>query len=142
MSAEEFTIYHHMSLKNRFTYLTNAKQAEETARAKYPASSLYNGKGDAFRHAYFHALNSITIGSELSLKLGNAHEIGSDLTEKAIDLYNNAFGRSYLQTSNVGESALDFVSRSLSNGSLLYLYNLGINDTVIPNVTQLIPTNQ
>lgn len=142
MSAEELNIYNNMSLKNKFAYLTNAKQAEETARSRYPASTLYNGKGDAFRHAYFHALNSITIGSELSTKLGDAHELGSDLTEKAMDLYNNAFGRSYLQNAGPGESPSDFVSRSLSNGSLRYLSPLGINNTVIPNVTKLIPTNQ
>ncbi|WP_051959923.1 DUF6973 domain-containing protein [Sphingobacterium sp. ML3W] len=142
MGTEELAIYEKMSTKNKFAYLTNAKQAEQTAKAKFSSSTLYNGKGDAFRHAYFHALNSITIGSELSKKLGDAHEIGAPSLEKEMDLYNNALGRSYLQNSHVGESPQEFISRSITGGDLKYLSPLGLNGVVIPNVTKLIPTNK
>jgi len=142
MEPEELAIYEKMSSKNKFAYLTNAKQAEETAISKFPANTLYNGKGDAFRHAFFHALNSITIGKDLSKQLGDAHETRSDPTEKSMDLHNNAVGREFLQNSKVGESPAEFISRSLTEGTLRYLTPLGMNNTVIPNVTKLVPTNQ
>lgn len=142
MGAEELAIYEKMSAKNKFAYLTNAKQAETAAKAKFSSSTLYNGKGDAFRHAYFHALNSITIGPELSKKLGDAHEIGAPPLEKQMDIFNNDVGRNYLQNSNVGESPQEFISRSLLGGGLRYLSPLGLNGVVIPNVTKLIATNK
>ncbi|REC62260.1 hypothetical protein DRF65_11140 [Chryseobacterium pennae] len=56
MTPEEIAIYDKMPMHDRLSYLMNAKDAEVKA-AQYFPNDLKNGKGDAFRHAFFSALN-------------------------------------------------------------------------------------
>lgn len=79
-----------------------SQTAQTTAEQHYDASTLEDGDGDAFRHAYWNvesvkALIPITRSKEVAIKLmkefGNAHESEStDLLAKSMDLYNNQVG--------------------------------------------------
>ncbi|WP_305020669.1 DUF6973 domain-containing protein [Hymenobacter cheonanensis] len=94
MSATEIVIFDRMSFVDRFNYLFNAQNAEDLAGALFSTSSLVNGPGDAFRHAYFVARNTIDIGQTLALQLSNAHEEkpNNNPIEKEMDLENNRSG--------------------------------------------------
>ena len=129
MSESELRLFKSLSPTQRAWYLANAKQATDYVNHNYP-NSTYNGKGDAFRHALFHALNSLTIGTSLSEQLGTRHE---DRTpnylyghlEKEMDLWNNQIGREW---SNYQERGFNSITESLnwafSNGYMRYLTNL------------------
>lgn len=61
-------------------------------------TGFHNDEADAFRHAYFNALNTQSFGRELANDLGKAHEQLDDPTkvkqnEKKMDLHNNAIGQ-------------------------------------------------
>lgn len=53
--------------------MRNAWIATKAAQSWY-LESLFNGKGDAFRHAYFIALNAADLGTDLTRRLSEAHE--------------------------------------------------------------------
>ncbi|KAI5777899.1 hypothetical protein EDC01DRAFT_791258 [Geopyxis carbonaria] len=66
------------------------------AGALFPANTLHNGRGDAFRHCYWSALMTIDVGASEAKAVGDAHEAegANPPQEKAMDLANNASGRS------------------------------------------------
>ena len=105
---------------------------------------LFNGKGDALRHAYWNALSTNRIGAALTYQLTTAHEnrpiiyIYSE-KEKQMDLYNNNIGINLgqLDASLIEQALVD----ALNNGNLLYLNNLTSNCSAT-FTSQLIPTNQ
>jgi len=94
-----------------------AKAIREACR-RYP-TEIHNGRGDAFRHAYWSALMTKHCGPLLASKFGFAHEavppgdgehsvlVGTRcLTtqprpEREMDQYNNAVGR-HIALSNLG----------------------------------------
>ena len=57
MSPEEIQIFNNMSRLDQLMYLWNAFTAINLSKEIYPLSQ-HNGKGDAFRHEYFSALNA------------------------------------------------------------------------------------
>ena len=62
---------------------------------------MHNTIGDAYRHAYFAALNTQNMGYNNAKKLGDAHECDvpqNKLNEKQMDLHNNAWGYLYGST--------------------------------------------
>ena len=62
---------------------------------------MHNTIGDAYRHAYFAALNTHNMGYGKAKSLGDAHECDvplSQLNEKKMDLQNNAWGYLYGST--------------------------------------------
>lgn len=62
---------------------------------------MHNTIGDAYRHAYFAALNTQNMGYNNAKKLGDAHECDvpqTKLNEKQMDLHNNAWGYLYGST--------------------------------------------
>src|SRR5690606_7425964 len=65
MSVSERAIYDSMSRFKQVGYLLNAQKATWESEDLYP-NSQYNGKGDAFRHAYFNGLNAILLGPTLA----------------------------------------------------------------------------
>jgi len=101
MSPEEIQIFNNMSRLDQLMYLWNAFTAINLSKEIYPLSQ-HNGKGDAFRHAYFSALNAKSLGVTKAQELGNAHEtISNKMMETIMDLRNNAIGRSlFLSFSN------------------------------------------
>lgn len=104
-----------------FSVTENRKKAEEATSRLFPNCGLRNTLADAFRHAYFSALNTKSIGYSNASKLGDAHECetpSSELDEKIMDLKNNSWGYNYsLNHLNLTESQFykDFISANQNN---------------------------
>ncbi|OKL50983.1 hypothetical protein BSZ39_12885 [Bowdeniella nasicola] len=71
-----------------------ADDALSRARQKFAAASLYQGKGDAYRHCYWSARMTIDMGSATAKGFGDRHEAESSGADKKMDLRNNEIGRS------------------------------------------------
>ncbi|CAF0761488.1 unnamed protein product [Adineta steineri] len=74
----------------------DADNAGQAARDLYPENTLHNGIGDAFRHCYWNALMTISIGRDQAKKLADLHEDNNTegpLGERVMDLKNNEIGR-------------------------------------------------
>lgn len=154
MSTEEIEIFESMSRVNQLYYLYNARTAFDRAAQLFP-NSTYNGVGDAYRHAYFSALNVRSLGYEMAKRLGDAHELKPPRhpLEREMDLRNNHIGRElgrtlaqmYPQFS--GDPHYFFMELStnldalIASGGLWRLTPLASNGTVIDGVTQLVRTN-
>ena len=88
--------------------IANRSEAENSAverfgDCKVPENThpLRNTIGDAYRHAYFSALNTQSMGYIDAKALGDAHECGTPLNEideKEMDLNNNDWGYLYGDT--------------------------------------------
>jgi hypothetical protein len=148
MSQQELQMYNNLSIIQQFFYLLSANTAEKKAQQKYP-NSVYNGKGDAYRHTMWNAYSTRYIGKETTEQLTTAHEnrppdpnnpYGSK--ENEMDLYNNYMGRGIGYSSPL--SIEHYVDLWLTNGNLYYLSNLeGGLPSGKPTInSQLIPTNQ
>lgn len=151
MSAEEIEIFDSMSRGEQLKYLWNAKNALDRSQLLYPGT-LHNGKGDAYRHAYFSALNSKSLGVALAKRLGDAHENkpNQPLLERTMDLRNNQIGRDlfvWLQQNGLDghffrEALAIKLGQMMDNGELWHLKPLGPNGEIIPGMTILVPVNQ
>jgi hypothetical protein len=92
-----------------------------------------NSCPDAFRHAFYSAINTANLGAELAEQFGDAHECGNgpDLASAtAMDLYNNSVGRdivSSVQPTLSFERIVLSVCTALRQGDLQILTD--INDT-------------
>ena len=68
----------------------NSSTASNTASSLYKAETLYLGNGDAFRHAYWNALNLKSVGADIAKAFANAHESetpdGLDKTMTKVDI--------------------------------------------------------
>lgn len=98
MSVSEKQIFESMSRFNQLGYLANAQKATWKSEELF-LNSQRNGKGDAFRHAYWNALNVILLGDNLAESLASAHEdqpadYPYSYKETQMDLFNNEVGRS------------------------------------------------
>lgn len=133
MSQTEISIFDKMSFRNQNVYLINGQRASFLASTLYPEASLNSGKGDAFRHAYFSALNLMSLGEDLTIRLGNAHEQHWAETElgRQMDLHNNAFGRQlaktlgpkYITEANRVNAIRDGIIIGIKQGELLETVN-------------------
>ncbi|MDF0716256.1 hypothetical protein PY092_08870 [Muricauda sp. 334s03] len=150
MSSSERAIFDSMSRFKQLAYLVNAQKATWASEDLYPHSS-YNGKGDAFRHAYFNGLNAILLGPILAEDLATAHEdkpappnYPNYFKEVQMDLFNNQVGRDKMNWLVDGyDSLTESILEALTNGELRYLSNLQGNGASgrATNQSQLIPTN-
>ncbi|WP_233862615.1 DUF6973 domain-containing protein [Tenacibaculum piscium] len=85
--------------------IKNKKKAEQAAYIRFGhckntsgETDLHNNIGDAYRHAYFSALNTKDMGYTNASKLGDAHECDTPhnrINEKIMDLKNNSWGFNY-----------------------------------------------
>lgn len=130
----------------------NRKVAEDATRQKFNRNGL-NDKSDAFRHAYYNAINAKVVGVDIAKLFSDAHESETPIRfikEKRMDLFNNNVGhQSLLLNSNLSLTQLvDLIYQKLLNGDLRYLKPINYND---PNFgythgitvnTLLKPTNQ
>ncbi len=87
-----------------------------------------NDKSDAFRHAFFQALNTVRIGAPLTRKFADAHEteVPSQLEkERQMDLFNNSVGIAYGETVDRVYWTVGAISNGIynkvTNGELIYL---------------------
>ncbi len=106
----------------------------------YFSGSLHNTCADAFRHALFNALNTQSLGADVTRLFGDAHEclVPEDkYLEKEMDLFNNAIGRQ-IGSSNPDanlEQLIILIINAMSNGELRYISNLDIRSQITPNST-------
>ena len=140
-----------------FILYKNMAIADNMAQSTGLTGAL-NGKQDAFRHAFFNAINTRDVpprlfgpgaatGSSIVRKFAIAHEseVPPQLQlEKEMDLFNNEVGISYCwncwTTSN--SSISNAILNKLNDGELRYLSPLTSDWQIIPGQTQLKPTNQ
>ena len=76
--------------------LGNAGTANDftNERAAMLGGGVANGPADAFRHAFWSAMNARDVGPELAREFGNLHEQGGNIdpAEREMDLHNNEVG--------------------------------------------------
>ena len=94
MTPSELVLYNGLNIQQQYFYLINAYAASTIAPAKFQ-DAADGGKQDAFRHSFFHALNTQHLGVALSRSLGDAHEnfLNNPILSKSMDLHNNEQGR-------------------------------------------------
>ena len=112
----------------------NSSTASNTASSLYKAETLYLGNGDAFRHAYWNALNVKSVGADIAKAFANAHESETpEGNDKTMDLRNNTvgrnIGRSYSNSSNA--TIKNKVIEAVNQGRLYRLYNNNIKGKLI-----------
>lgn len=90
-----------------YTAVGNKKAAEKASWNRFSECNTPNGNpmhntiGDAYRHAYFAALNTHNMGYKNAQVLGDAHECDDPphkSNEKQMDLHNNNWGYHYGST--------------------------------------------
>ncbi|PKM42883.1 MAG: hypothetical protein CVV03_09215 [Firmicutes bacterium HGW-Firmicutes-8] len=95
LNPEEEKIYDSDPWKGIQTLLLGQCALDEANR-RYSSDQLYNGNGDAFRHALWSGLMTRDCGVNWAKKVGDAHENGAKNNpelEKKMDLHNNEVGR-------------------------------------------------
>lgn len=112
----------------------NSSTASNTASSLYKAETLYLGNGDAFRHAYWNALNVKSVGADIAKAFANAHESETpEGNDKTMDLRNNTVGRNigriYSNSSNA--TIKNKVIEAVNQGRLYRLYNNNIKEKLI-----------
>ncbi|MDW5290839.1 DUF6973 domain-containing protein [Formosa sp. PL04] len=145
MSNDEKNLFLTLNKSEQLLYLASAKHAlDETENRYLTLCERYNGKGDAFRHAYWNALSSSRIGVGLTNLLTTRHEnkppeYPYHWKENEMDLFNNRVGRDII--ANGSTNILQDLQDAINNGNLRYLNNQGSNCFATFS-SQLTPTNQ
>jgi hypothetical protein len=126
LSQDEKTL---TSLYPYFAYKIwkNRKPAENATRLKF-GGNFRNDKSDAFRHAFYNALNTQNINKEVVRLFSNAHESEvpqSEIIEKEMDLFNNGIG---IEFGNDNENLdynqlIDAIYQKIIDGELKYIKN-------------------
>jgi hypothetical protein len=105
----------------------NRTEAENTAFQRFGNCITPNNRpmlntiGDAYRHAYFAALNTHNMGYTNAKALGDAHECNTpsnELDQKQMDLHNNAWGYHY-------GSTVTFIDEDQFYNSFMIAFNSG-----------------
>lgn len=108
--------------------------------------SLVNGKGDAFRHSYWNALDTAEFGEAITKLFTDAHEFNQSGLDVDMDLFNNSKGRQIAIDNNFSfftssETISSSILTAVTNGNLKYIFPTDINGTIL-NSSTLIQTNQ
>lgn len=98
-----------------------ADDALSRAQKKFDASTLFQGKGDAYRHCYWSARMTIDMGAAVAKGFGDRHEAGSSGEDKRMDLSNNATGRSVGSSYRTYSSASNRCEMLARTGKLVTL---------------------
>jgi len=105
----------------------NMGQAFKVTGQMFPGQSAHNNAADAFRHAYFNALNTRSVGHDLAYKFGVAHEAGprNPALERGMDLINNVFGiNAALRNPCMSNAQLaNYIYNAVTNGQLVMIQN-------------------
>lgn len=147
MSQAELAIFDNLNRLQQLDYLHSAYLAQEYAKYYFENTIKvqYNGKGDAYRHTLWNAIGAAKLGANFMEQLANAHEVPdpgktNNPVEKAMDLHNNQIGR------DIGSQSIFMlmlkVKLAVDRGETKYISPTASNGSVIPGVSQIIPTNQ
>ena len=137
------------------------KTVAESETIKIMGHSGLNDKSDAFRHAFFQAINTATVSAGITNLFAMAHESETPpllMLESTMDIFNNGVGIGvgsdsysipipYLSDSKKNDLS-NKVKDKLDTGYLRYLKPININDPNfetthgITSATILTPTNQ
>lgn len=116
--SNPFALY--LAKNNR--YAAEKASWDRFKNCKTPTKNpMHNTIGDAYRHAYFAALNTQNMGYNNAKKLGDAHECDvpqNKLNEKQMDLHNNAWGYLY-------GSTVSYISEEQFYTSFMDAFNKG-----------------
>ncbi|WP_214749050.1 MULTISPECIES: hypothetical protein [unclassified Exiguobacterium] len=112
---------------------SDSETAVEQAEKYYKSSVLYNGNGDAFRHAYWNALMVKSITAKYAKYFADAHEYGADnqpAIERQMDLHNNRLGRYIAETSSSAKKVKESITAGkgvrISQGKLVDTNSSGL----------------
>jgi hypothetical protein len=133
-----WVVFHPFKAKKAFNITKIALVKTDSLLKENVFTDLNGGKLDAFKHSFWMASLSQTIGSRASLKLGKAHEKGNyktfkknqledgflpDQKSSEMDLYNNTVG-ARLGTENKSftpKELVDIVVSEIQNGTMKVL---------------------
>ena len=113
-----------------FTARGNRTEAVRVAQERFGncitpnnTNPLYQTIGDAYRHAYFAALNTRSMGHMNAKTLGDAHECNPETSsgeDKAMDLHNNGWGYHYGSTFSIIDEGQFFTTfmNAYNNGQI------------------------
>ncbi len=145
MSESEITMFDAMPISDQVKYLNSAIVAINKTEELFPSQcERTNGKGDAFRHAYWNALATQSLGVNTTKLLTTKHEempsfYPFNYKEKEMDLFNNQIGRNI--ASQGSSNLIQDILSALNSGSLRYINNQASN-CLATFSSQVIPTNQ
>jgi len=138
-----------LHIQNSISALDTAQDLAEnnTFNEGSPMKSLNNGKSDAFRHAFWNALDTAEFGASITKLFTDAHEFGETGIDSRMDLFNNGQGRDIAVNNNYGFFTSDItislvIQQAVFDGILKYLSPTENNGGIIDGITQIIFTNQ
>ncbi|MDA3813881.1 MAG: hypothetical protein PF570_06460 [Candidatus Cloacimonetes bacterium] len=104
----------------------NMNRVTDATKALFPGARAHNDAADAFRHAYFSALNARVLGYDLAFQFGVAHEQfpGNNPLEMQMDLSYNIFGYN-LTIFNPNMSSVqmrNYIYNAVLSGELQMIY--------------------
>lgn len=108
----------------------NATSAQNETVSRFGVNGL-NNASDAFRHAFWLALNTKSVGLVLALQFSNAHETQVPpqfQLEKDMDLHNNWVGISLYQPGLTDTQLAQRITDGMQNGLGMYLSPINYND--------------
>ena len=114
--------------------LNRNKTIAEQSTISYYGTNGLNDNSDAFRHAYFNALNSREMGKWLAKKLSDGHESETPIIwslEVQMDLFNNNIGHQAGHNySNYNDIQMgNLIKSKINNGLGRYLNPINIYDS-------------
>ncbi|MFD0837257.1 DUF6973 domain-containing protein [Mariniflexile aquimaris] len=145
MSQDELSLFDTLSRADQLKYLWSAKQAIDKTNELFSIPcERYNGKGDAFRHAYWNALSTQRLGAGMTSLLTTRHENKPSIysynwKENEMDLFNNQVGRDIASGGSL--DLVNDIQTALNNGELHYINYQDLNCRATYS-SQIIPTNQ
>ncbi|UAK33389.1 wnt family protein [Nocardia asteroides] len=115
-----------------FEHAELTQDAKDTAEQVFPAS-VDDGKGDAFRHAYWNALMTQKYGEDWTKEFATAHEKsgGNTPQREAMDLYNNELGRkvALAHPDASPEEMKELIRNEINNGNAIVIENKELDGT-------------
>ena len=121
--------------------MSNAIAMTERQRGR----SGHNDMSDAFRHAYFQAINTQSVGRNTTQLFAAAHESETPpnlVIEREMDFFNNQVGIDFATTSpnDDNDAMANRINTAIFVGGLRFLEPLDANFNIIPGITRLVPT--
>jgi len=120
-------------------FRSNAQTSKNATWERFPdiktpqnPNPYLNTKADAFRHAYWMALNTISESESLAREYGIAHESETPTLlyqEKDMDLFNNEVGIEIGKAYTDLSSLADYIYGKILEGKMKYLYPLDYNQS-------------